>query len=108
MADPKAATAVKNWNFKEQHVAENLNAGDFISAESILVCAGKPRLEAPNIYKNGVASADLETNIYPMGVLENVMVAQNAALQKLFEIGSSRSYFIPGRIIGSVTIGRIL
>jgi hypothetical protein len=41
-------------------------------------------------------------------VLENVGLSQSKQLQRLFEIGSSRSYFIPGRVIGSITLGRVL
>ena len=46
--------------------------------------------------------------VFPIGVLENVGLSQSKQLQRIFEIGSSRSYFIPGRTIGSVTLGRVL
>lgn len=97
------------WDFKNKHVQQNIIAGDFISAESVLVCAGNPNFGVSfNEVNANAAAASAGLALYPIGVLENVMLAQNAAIQKLFEIGSARSYIIPGRVIGSLTLGRIL
>jgi hypothetical protein len=46
--------------------------------------------------------------VFPIGVLENVGMSQSKQLQRIFEIGSNRSYFIPGRTVGSLTLGRVL
>jgi len=45
--------------------------------------------------------------VYPIGLIENAGISQSKQIQKIFEVGSSRSYFIPGRVIGSVSLGRI-
>src|SRR5690606_11047000 len=44
----------------------------------------------------------------PIGVLENGGISQSKQLQRVFEIGSNRSYFISGRVIASITLGRVM
>jgi len=109
---PIATTSLNNWDFHNHHVQSELLGGEFVSAESTLIAAGPPRLSDvtgvdPAAAGGGgvVTSGDL---VYPIGVLENVGISQSKQLQRLFEIGSSRSYFVPGRVIGSITLGRVL
>jgi hypothetical protein len=109
---PSATTSLSNWDFHNHHVQTELIGGEFVSAESTLIAAGPPRLsditgvDPASVGGGGtVTSGDL---VYPIGVVENLGLSQSKQLQRLFEIGSSRSYFIPGRVIGSVTLGRVL
>jgi hypothetical protein len=88
-----------NWNFKTDHVEQGYKGGQFASAESTLIAAGPPRLVQA---KSGGAQT-----VYPIGLLENFAVQQSKQLQRIFEIGSSRSYFVPGRVIGSLSLGRV-
>jgi len=94
-----AAGALTTWDFYNYHVQQDLKSGQFVSAESTLVAAGPPRFSDA-----GSAAENLE--VYPIGLLESVAIQQNKQLQRIFEIGSIRSYFIPGRSIGSLSIGR--
>jgi len=92
-------TDSSNWNFYNYHVQQELKGGQFVSAESTLVAAGPPSLQD--------AGNDSQTGqVYPIGLLETVGLQQSRQLQRIFEIGSSRSYFIPGRTVGSLSIGR--
>lgn len=50
--------------------------------------------------------ADISPIVYPIGLVEAVNVSQAKQLQRLFEIGSKRSYFIPGRTIGQLSMTR--
>jgi len=104
---PAATTSLNNWDFHNHHVQEELIGGEFVSAETTLIAAGPPRLSDIG---NGDATltSDEGDSVYPIGVLENVGLSQSKQLQRIFEIGSSRSYFIPGRTIGSLTLGRVL
>jgi len=109
---PSATTSLNNWDFHNHHVQAELIGGEFVSAESTLIAAGPPRLSditgvdpAATGGGGAVTSGDL---VYPIGVLENVGLSQSKQLQRIFEIGSSRSYFVPGRVIGSITLGRVL
>jgi len=96
-----AAGALTTWDFYNQHVQQDLKGGQFVSAESTLVAAGPP-----NFSDAGGAGAGTNLEVYPIGLLESVAIQQNKQLQRIFEIGSVRSYFIPGRAIGSLSIGR--
>jgi hypothetical protein len=104
---PQATTSFNNWNFHNHHVQEELLGGEFISAETTLIAAGPPRLtDIGN--GNSEITADEGDLVFPIGVLENVGISQSKQLQRIFEIGSTRSYFVPGRTVGSITIGRVL
>jgi hypothetical protein len=92
-----ASTSYSGWDFYQYRVAQDLTGGQFVSAESTLIAAGPPHInsEAP--------SGDL---VYPIGLLESFGLQQSRQLQRIFEIGSTRSYFIPGRTVGSISLGR--
>lgn len=94
-----ATTSFSNWDFYNYHVQQELQGGQFVNAESTLVAAGPPKASQ-------TSGAGQTGGIYPIGLLESVGIQQSKQLQRIFEIGSSRSYFIPGRVIGSLTIGR--
>lgn len=94
-----ATTSFSNWDFYNYHVQQDLNAGQFVSAESTLVAAGPPQVSQ-------TAGGGTTGGIYPIGLLESVGIQQSKQLQRIFEIGSTRSYFIPGRAVGSISIGR--
>lgn len=109
----QATTSFNNWDFHNHHVQEELLGGEFVSAETTLVAAGPPRLTDITATVGGadddtVDTADEGDAVFPIGVLENVGLSQSKQLQRIFEIGSSRSYFVPGRTVGSLTLGRVL
>jgi hypothetical protein len=106
-----ATTSIENWDFHNFHVQQELAGGEFVSAETTLVAAGPPRLAdlgAGSGQGVTVTPTPAEDFAFPIGLLENVGLSQSKQLQRVFEIGSSRSYFIPGRVVGSVTLGRVL
>jgi len=93
--------SVSNWNFSTDHVEQGLKSGQFASAETTLIAAGPPRLEQT------AQGAGLTGTVYPIGLLDNMALSQSKQIQRIFEIGSSRSYFVPGRTFGSVSLGRV-
>ena len=93
-----ASTSYTSWDFHKYRVQQELTGGQFVNAESTLIAAGPPHL---------ADATDIEgDSVYPIGLLETFGLQQSRQLQRIFEIGSSRSYFIPGRTIGSITLGR--
>lgn len=94
-----ATTSYSNWDFYNYHIQEDLVGGQFVSAESTLIAAGPPTAAQ-------TAAGGTTGGIYPIGLLESMGLQQSKQLQRIFEIGSTRSYFIPGRVIGSISIGR--
>lgn len=96
-----------NWDFYNNHVHNDNKQGRFISSETTLVAAGFPSTdETPAAaVAQGDASAS-QNQVYPIGLLETIGIQQSKQVQRIFEIGSARSYFIPGRVIGSFNLGR--
>ena len=129
-------TSLSDWDFQNHHVAQTLSGQQFIGAQTTLIAAGPPLLaqagyaagenlaslpgatglggafdsgtgtgKESKIDPAGISSA---TFAFPLGVCENVGLAQNKQLTRLFEIGSRRSYFIVGRTVTSLSIARTL
>lgn len=90
-----------NWNFQKYRVQKGVAGGQFVNAESTLIAAGPPTVSV-----NSGETSTATFKVYPIGLLETFGLQQSRQLQRIFEIGSSRSYFIPGRTIGSITLGR--
>ena len=111
----QATTSLANWKFFDQHVQSELQGGQFVSAATILVAAGPPRLDDVARTQGNTlnvpppSGTDSAGEIaFPIGIVENFGLSQNRQLQRMFEIGSKRSYFVPGRTIGSLSLGRVL
>jgi len=109
--DTGATTSVTNWDFNQFHVQAELTGGDFISSESTLIAAGPPELAMTGVTRfSDEESGELEPGeaVYPLGVLESFGITQACQNQKLFEIGSSRSYTVSGKVMGSISVARAL
>lgn len=108
----RATTSMRNWDFNNWHVQAEVEAGEFISAESTLIASGPPKLEHTAYSEYDVNQATAPTGdtgvVYPMGILENFGINQAQQIQRIFEIGSTRSYFIVGKTIGHLTLGRVM
>lgn len=107
-----------SWDWRNFHVQRNAKVS-FPTAETILIAAGPPTakdLVAQNISTSGASSisnlvegvAKSTANVDPVGLVENFAINQNMGNSKIFEIGSSRSYIIPGKYSGSMNMSRIL
>lgn len=95
-----------NWKWASEHVQVELQNGEYVSAESTLILAGPSRLSMITAMAGDALSA--QSQLYPIGLLQMMTVAQNRQVARLFEIGSKRSYFVPGRLFANYQINRIL
>lgn len=86
--------------------------GQFVAGNFIGLFAGPPRLATVGgAVTAGVAVADTSRAaqlVYPIGITQNFNLSQNMQLARIFELGSDRSYFIPGRVVGQIGLGRVL
>lgn len=88
--------------------------GQFLNAGFTVIAAGPPRLA--NIGGATAAAAALQPGqggaadqmVLPIGVVQNVNLSHNRTFNRIFEVGSERSYFISGRTIGQLSLARIL
>lgn len=107
-----ATTDINNWDYNRFHVQQEVAGGEFISAESTLLAAGPPTLGMTTYHNyqiDGDTIPSTDTGVvFPLGVVENFGMNQAQQVQRIFEIGSSRAYFIPGKVIGTLTIGRVM
>ena len=85
-----------DWSFNEGHVQAVPESGDFLSSESVVICAG------PSTVPSDV------NDIVPIGLVQNATVTQNKQIQQLYEIGSRQPIFIPGRTVVQAALSRIL
>lgn len=111
------AQGISDWNFFDDHVETNVDNEQYIGAHSVLVAAGPPELSkygrnsdisAGETGGGAGQSTNTQNLVYPIGVLQNVAIQQNRGLQRLFEVGSARSYFVPGRTSGSLSVSRVM
>ncbi len=89
-----------------------LTDGQFIAGNFIGLFAGPPRLSTiGGTVTAGIAitqTQQMSNLVYPIGITQNFNLSQNMQLARIFELGSDRSYFIPGRTVGQVGLGRVL
>lgn len=116
-----ATTSIAEWNRATKHVENTIRSGRYINAETALVFAGPPRvsdiggLNNPDTFADtdftGGASAKILSGkdaLYPIGLVEQVGVQQAQNVQKMFEIGSRRSYQAGGRVQVVGNLGRVM
>jgi len=87
--------------------------GRYMNAAYTLIAAGPPRLAnvgGPSFLAAALAagSSGGDQIAYPVGVVQSLQLGHNMQLNRFFEIGSERSYFIPGRVMGSLSLSRIM
>jgi hypothetical protein len=86
--------------------------GQFVSGAFMGLFAGPPRLASIGgavaigaAIARPAAAAQL---VYPIGIVQNFNLSQNKQIARIFELGSNRSYFIPGRTVGQLGLGRVM
>lgn len=100
---------VSDWDFFNRNVQSGLLEGRFMNAAFTMVAAGPPRLAAiSGLDESGVEVTELGDFAYPIGVLQSLNIGQNSQIMRIWEIGSERSYFIRGRTMGQIGLGRIM
>lgn len=90
----------------ERYVQSGMVDGQFSSAAFTLFCVGPPRLA--NIGSSAALAVSKGKNIVqPVGVMQQWSLGQNIQFSRIFELGSERSYFIRGRTMGQLSLGRV-
>lgn len=99
----------ETFDFRTSHVQTGLGIDqgkNFISSESILLCAMPATLTADGARDSARTIAP--GTMFPIGVIQNFGLQQQKQLNQLYEIGSKKSYFIPGRTMIQVQLSRVL
>jgi hypothetical protein len=99
------------WSPYEKYVQAGMVDGQFLNAGFTVIAAGPPRLAnlgGATVAAGALATAGADQMVLPIGVIQNVNLSHNRTFNRIFEVGSERSFFISGRTIGQLTIARIL
>lgn len=96
------ASNLDQFSFRPWHVGldmggKNQNA---ITPENIFLCAGPARLSD--------IGGDFATQVFPLGVIEQVSVSQQKSVQPVRELGSRRSYIIGGYSTGQLQLSKVM
>jgi hypothetical protein len=87
--------------------------GRFVTGAYTGLFAGPPRLASLGgalslgaaISGSPEAAAQL---VYPVGLTQSINISHNRQFNRIFELGSERSYFISGRTMGQLALSRVL
>jgi hypothetical protein len=110
-AQNEGIQGLAKWNFRTQHVQRELEPQDFINASTVLIAAGPPRIVSPGELQGASSNEDQRLQavyLFPIGIVENMTIVSNRQLQILFEIGSKRQFYIPGRVVPQISLARTL
>jgi hypothetical protein len=106
---------LSNWSPYGEYVQGGMVDGRFMNAAYTMIAAGPPRLAnmggaslAGAALASGSGNAATDQLAYPIGVVQNFSLSHNMTVSRFFELGSVRSYFIPGRVMGQANLGRIM
>jgi hypothetical protein len=89
----------------ERYVQSGMVDGQFSSAAFTGLFAGPPRLA--NIGGTGGLVVASKNVVQPIGLVQQWQLGQQSQFNRVYELGSERSYFIRGRTMGSINLGRI-
>jgi len=93
------------FDFKpyERHVQQGMVDGAYASGAFTLIAAGPPRLLSTPIADLGESALT-----FPIGMIQNFSLSHNRQFSRVFELGSERSYFVSGRTVGQLQLGRVM
>jgi len=99
------------WQPYQRYVQSGLVDGQFLNASFTMLAAGPPRLANLGLgFGQGteLTSGSGDDIVYPIGIVQNFNLSHNRQFNRVWEIGSERSFFISGRTVGQVGLSRIM
>jgi len=107
-----------NWNTYKNYVQSGgvgpgMVDGRFITGAYTGLFAGPPRLASIGGALSlgaAISAAPDEASqiVYPVGLTQSINISHNRQFNRIFELGSERSYFISGRTMGQLALARVL
>jgi len=102
---------LSNWQPYDRYVQSGLVDGQFLNASFTMIAAGPPRLAnigALSFAANVGTGTGADDIVFPIGIVQNFNLSHNRQFNRIWEIGSERSFFISGRTVGQLGLSRIL
>jgi len=102
---------LSQWQPYDRYVQSGLVDGQFLNASFTMIAAGPPRLAnigSLTFAGDGAAGGSGDDIVFPIGIVQNFNLSHNRQFNRIWEIGSERSFFISGRTVGQLGLSRIL
>ena len=102
---------LSGWSPYTRYVQSGLVDGQFMNASFTLLAAGPPRLAtfgALTAAGSAIAEGGVDDFVFPIGVVQNFNLSHNRQFNRIWEIGSERSFFISGRTVGQLNMSRVM
>lgn len=101
-----------DWSPYENFVQSGLVDGAYAHGGYTMLAAGPPRLSdvgSAVALQGALTSGGAGANniVLPIGIVQNFNLTQTRNFNRVFELGSDRSYFISGRTVGQIGLGRV-
>lgn len=101
-----------DWAPYYNYVQGGMVDGNYVNGAFTLIAAGPPRLAnigGSAALGSAISGKGQKANqiVYPVGILQNVSISHQKNFARIFELGSERSYFISGRTVGQMGLGRV-
>lgn len=103
---------LNEWDFFNRNVQSGLTEGQFLAAQFTLIAAGPPNLaflsDANSNNDSDIIGSAQDNIVFPMGITQRFGIQQTRQHARVWEIGSERSYWISGRTVGQISLGRLV
>lgn len=108
---------MSNWEPYSRYVQGGMIDGKFMNASFTMLAAGPPRLAAigggsyvtPGSFGGeGLSTTANDDVVFPLGIVQNFSMGHSKSVNRLFEVGSDRSFFITGHTMGQVSLSRVM
>lgn len=99
------------WSPYDRFVQSGMVDGQFLSGAFTILAAGPPRLAnigGATATAGALATKGADQIVLPIGVVQNINLSHNRQFNRIFELGSERSYFLSGRTMGQLGLSRVL
>lgn len=101
-----------DWSPYTNYVQAGMVDGAYANAGFTMLAAGPPRIAnigGAAAFAQAVSGTGQAANqiVLPIGIVQNFNLSHTRQFNRIFEIGSERSYFITGRTVGQLGLGRI-
>lgn len=101
-----------DWSPYTNYVQAGMVDGAYANAGFTMLAAGPPRIAnigGAAAFAQAVSGTGQSANqiVLPIGIVQNFQLSHTRQFNRIFELGSERSYFITGRTVGQIGLGRI-
>ena len=106
------AGTMSSWVPETNYVHSGFTDGRYVSGLYNMLAAGPSRLAqigSAAALAGGLAGSSkaLGEVVHPLGLIQQASLSQNKQYARIFEMGSERSLWVPGRAVGQLQLGRV-